>query len=116
MVLEHEGNQEGISKNDFLNEIIPEIDELFEQEGGINKFQNKFDNFCLMVENYGAELDKYRQIAKERFCDFADKNTEAQELLKGMDKLLLLEQGERLSKIQHLYIRQCQTPPIDNPT
>ncbi len=116
MALEHEDNQEGISRDDFLDDLISEIDGLLEQDGGLNKFQSQFDNFCLMVESYGTELDKYHQAAKARFCAFADKNPEAQKLLESIDKLLLQEQGQRLFKITQLYIGQCRTPPIDNPT
>lgn len=115
MALEHEDNQEEISKDDFLDGLISEIDRLLEEDGGLNKFQSQFDNFCFKVENYGAELDKYHQASKNRFYDFAEKNSEAQELLTGINKLSLNEQSERISKIKQLYIEQCQTPPIDNP-
>ncbi len=116
MALEHGDNQEGFSKDDFLDGLISEIDVLLEQDSGLNKFQNQFDNFCLMAENYSAELDKYRQAAKNRFYNFADKNPEAKILLKGIDKLLSDEQLERLTKVKQLYIGQCSTPPNDNHT
>ncbi|MHC4395873.1 MAG: hypothetical protein ACYS1A_09480 [Planctomycetota bacterium] len=115
MVLEHKDNQEGISKDDFLDSLISEIDGLFEQDGGLNKFQGQFDNFCFAVESYGTELDKYRQLANDRFNDFANKNSEVQKLLEDYNKLLLLEKSERLGKIQLLYIRQCPGPPSENP-
>jgi hypothetical protein len=116
MALDHEDNQEGISKDDFLEDLITEIDGLLEQDGGLNKFQSQFDNFCSMVESYGTELDKYRQAANNRFNDFADRNPEAQKLFEGINKLLLYEKLERLSKVRLLYIGQCSTPPTDNPT
>lgn len=123
MTLDHEGNQEGISKEGFLDSLISEIDELLDQEGGLNKFQCQFDKFCFMVESYGTELDKYRQLAKNEFYDFIEKNLEPKETPNDIDRLPLQdllksyeEQSSRLSKIIPLYIKQHPTPPIDNPT
>jgi len=116
MALEYEDNQAGISKDDFLDSLISEIDGLLEQDGGLDKFQHQFDNFCFMVESYATELDKYRQAAQNRFYDFADKNPEAHKLLEGIDQLLLNEQLERIAKVHQLYINQCLTPPTENPT
>lgn len=115
MVLEHEENQEGISKDNFLDELILEIDVLLEQEGGINKFQGQFNAFCLMVENYATELDKYIEIAKNRFDDFCRKSSKAQELIKGINGLLLADQIERFSQVTLLYINQYPGPPSENP-
>jgi hypothetical protein len=113
MALENEGDQEGIRKDYFLNELISEIDELLEHEDSIKIFQNQFDSFCLMVENYNTELEKYRQTAKNSFISFTESNQEAIELIKDIDKLFLNEKLERLTKVKKLYIKQCSIPTND---
>ena len=104
------------SEKSFIYDLIIEIDELIQQEGVLDKFRGHFDNFCLMAENYAAELDKYRLVAKNKFYEFADTNPDALKLLNGIDTKLLVEREELLGKVDSLYVKHCQDSPPENPT